>query len=138
MNVLTRHLKKLRANNDGATAVEAAIVFPIIVMCLFGVFGIGTYMYGTHQAQRTVEETARKARVINSPSKADLVTLLNDNMKGALLGTYQPNVTVLSQFDGNYAELSITYSLNFEFPFIDLERLTTKSTTQVKLRSLPI
>ena len=107
-------------------------------MCLFGFLGLGTYLFGTHQAQRTVEETAREARMINAPTESDLVALLDGNMKNSMFGEYTPKVRIISQFDGSYAELEIVYSFNFDFPLLDKLDLESKSSTQVKIRELPI
>ncbi len=138
MKVISKYLHRYQNDKEGATAVEAAIIFPILIAVLFAVFGIGTYLYGTHQAQRTVEETARMARIMDQPSQDELSALLKQNMKNAMFGTYEPNVTIVNQFDGDYAELAITYNFNFEFPLLDLIDMQSISRTQVKLRFIPI
>lgn len=138
MNKFATYLYRLRKDNQGATAIEAAVIFPILIAVLFAVFGIGSYLYGTHQAQRTVEETARMARIMDQPSLNEISALLNQNMKTTMFGSYQPNVTIINQFDGNYAELAITYNFEFDFPVLNLIDLQSVSKTQVKLRFIPI
>lgn len=132
-----RILKKYKHDQDGATAVEAAIVFPILIMCLFFVFGMGTFMFGTHQAQRSVESTARKARVVDQPSQTDLLALLTTDLKDAPFGSYTPQVIMLTQHGGEYAELQINYTFNFDFPFLKTMELKKTAKTQVKLREMP-
>ncbi len=137
MRSVSQHLKRFRGNQDGATAIEAAVVFPLLMICLFGVVGMGSFMYGGHQAQRTVEETARQARVINSPTQTQLETLMIQNVKPALFGTYEPSVRLITQFDGDYAELMITYNFKFDLPILDNLQLKSNASTQVKLREMP-
>jgi len=131
-------LRKLVRNKDGATAVEAAIVFPILFLCLFGIFGVGSFMYGSHQAQRTVEETARQAWVANEPSQSDLLALLNQNMKNSMFGTYTPSVEMVTQHGGEYAELLIDYDFNFDFPFLNKFDFNSQAKTQVRIRQMPV
>lgn len=95
-------------------------------------------MYGSHQAQRSVEETARKARVLNSPTQTQLESLMIQDAKTAMFGTYEPNVRLITQFDGDYAELTITYNFKIDLPIVDQLVMKSNAVTQVKLRPLPI
>ncbi len=130
-------LKKLKRNKDGATAVEVAIVFPLLIMCLFVVLGVGVYMFGTHKAQRTVEQTAREARVLSEPTETELEALLDQNSTPPPMGSYQSDAVMLTQFGGEYARLIITYNFSFEVPFLDKLNLKSESVTEVKLREMP-
>ncbi len=130
-------ITRFSRNKDGAAAIEAAIVFPLLISCLFIIFGIGTYIFGIHQAQRIVEETAREVRMVHNPNEEELQTMLSDNMRSPFMGKYSPEVKLLSQFDGNYVELKVTYDFKFDFPFIDNVSWSSASTTQVKMRSMP-
>ena len=131
-------LNKYKNNNEGATAIEAAVIFPILITCLFAVFGMGSFMFGSHQAQRSVEETAREARVLDSPTEVELVALLKNNMKSAMFGSYEPAVSLIAQHGGNYAELNIVYTFQFDVPFLDMLKLNSVATTQVKIREMPV
>lgn len=135
---LMANFRRFRKNQDGATAIEAAVVFPLLFVCLFTVFGVGTFMYGSHQAQRSVEQMARKARVLDSPTQAQLETLMIQDAKSAMFGTYEPSVRLITQFDGDYAELMITYNFKFDIPVVDQLVLKSNAVTQVKLRQMPI
>ncbi len=116
------------------------MVFPILLMCLFGVIQVGIYMFGVHQAQRTVEESARIARVISAPTQDDLLQVLKkaQNTKYEFLGTYEPSVLMVSQFDSTYAELKIIYTYKLDLPFVDRYSMKNESVVQVKLRELPV
>lgn len=99
--------------------------------------GFGTFMFETHKAQRTVEKTARMARVIDSPSHEELLKLLGSNLDGAMIGTFEPIVVMLDQFDGNYAEIKVNYRFKFDIPFANNLDIASVATTQVKLRDVP-
>lgn len=116
------------------------MVFPILLMCLFGIIQVGIYMFGVHQAQRTVEESARLARVISQPTKEELLNVMKDaqQTKHKFLGNYEPSVLLISQFDSTYAELKITYTYRLNLPFVDKYSMKNESVVQVKLRELPV
>jgi len=133
-----RKFRALVKDEDGASAIEAAVVFPILIGCLFTVFGLGTYMYGSHAAQRTVEETAREVRMVDMPTKETLYAMLKENTGSAPFGTYTPTVTMKSQFDGSYAELNIDYNFQIDVPFLNYLKLKSVARTEVKLRDKPV
>ena len=126
-----------RKDKSGATAIEAAVVFPLLILTLFAVFGFGSFMYGTHQAQRFVEKTAREVRVMDNPTKDEMYAVLKGNLDSSMFGTFTPNVATLSQYNGNYAELSVDYAFQIEIPIFSLLKLNHTATTQVKLREMP-
>ena len=134
---MLKQIRKYIGNKDGVAAIEAAIIFPILIACIFLVLGFGTYMFGSHQAQRMVEETAREARVVHEPTEEQLLALLNQNMKSAPFGTYTPNVVMVTQFGGEYASLAVDYNFSFEFPFVGDLGMTSSASTEVKLREMP-
>lgn len=116
------------------------MVFPILLMCLFGIIQVGIYMFGVHQAQRAVEESARIARVISEPTHDELIQVMKkaQSSKYAFLGNYEPSVLMISQFDSTYAELKITYTYKLNLPFVDNYSMKNDSVVQVKLRELPV
>jgi len=137
ISLLRHKTRTFWKNRDGATAVEAAIVFPILIASLFAVLGMGSFMYGSHQAQRVVEETAREVRMVHAPDKAAIETVLAANMKKAPFGTYTSTVTMLSQHGGSYADIEIAYSFRFALPVLDKIVMTSDAKTQVKIRDMP-
>jgi len=78
------------------------------------------------------------ARVLPLPSEANLLGLLDQNKRSAIFGTYETDVTMIEQFNGQYAELTVTYNFSFALPFAEDFALSSNSSTQVKLRQSPV
>jgi len=50
-----------RGNDDGAAAVEAAIVFPVLIMMIFGLLGLGLVLSAYQAMNHAAYEGARYA-----------------------------------------------------------------------------
>ena len=55
-------LKRLRADDNGATAIEFALVGPPFLMLLFGIFTVGLFFFTTFAIENAVETASRQIR----------------------------------------------------------------------------
>jgi Flp pilus assembly protein TadG len=82
----------------GATLVETALVLPVVLMMLFGIFEYGRFMFLYTTATNAVRDGARYAAVrtgsTTSTTTADVVTVVNNKMGGlnGTLGDYKVEV----------------------------------------------
>ena len=134
---LIKYVRPFWRSQDGATAVEFGIVFPILVMMLFGIIHTGIFFWGVHQAQRDSETVAREARLMDMPSQADILTLITNTMDTPIAGTYTPVVTIVSQHGAQFADIRINYSYNFPVPFMKNLSFSSQAGTRVLLRTMP-
>jgi len=135
---MRKTFKDWMVRDDGATAIESAVVFPILLTCLFGVFTVGTYLMSLNMAQRYVEKSGRIARMMDDPTKTELEAMLADNVNAPLFGSYSQSVTISTTDTGTrYANLNVAYTYELDIPFIDPITLNKESNTQVPLRNLP-
>jgi hypothetical protein len=97
--------RRRRSRDRGATAVEAALVLPLILLIVFGIIDFGRML----NAQIRVTEAAREAaRAVSLEQSPEPVT--------AALGT-GPAV-VLAGCPGNpNAQVEVTYDFEFVTPF---------------------
>ena len=56
-------LLRVRSDQRGATAVEFALVAPVLLMMVFGIFDIGHNMYTTSMLQGSIQQAARRATI---------------------------------------------------------------------------
>lgn len=57
--------RTLRLDRSGATAVEFAMVLPLLILFLFGIIDAGRYMWEVNQAEKATQVGARVAVVTN-------------------------------------------------------------------------
>ena len=130
-------VSKFRRSEDGATAVEFALVAPVFLTMLFGIVHIGIYFFGVLRAQQTTDETARQVRLLDRPGQDEIYELLKAKSGTALAGAYTPTVSIVQQYGGDYAEIEILYTYALPIPFLDGLQFSTDVSSKVLLRDLP-
>jgi Flp pilus assembly protein TadG len=78
--VMTKHFKKFRTANDGAIAVEFAIIAPVFLMIVFGIIMYGSYLAVIHGVQQLAAEAARSS--IAGLSESERSSLANAYVTG--------------------------------------------------------
>lgn len=63
----------LRSNRDGATVVEFALLAPVLVMTVFGLFDMGFNVYAQTMLQGAVQEAARSSTVQSASGKLNVI-----------------------------------------------------------------
>lgn len=123
-------------DKDGATAVEAAMVMPLVLMSIFGMIHVGIFFFSTHQAQRASEEVGRDIRMLDQPSQEDIAAALNTRLEAPIGGTYRSIVTTIDEHGGTFADIRVAYEYRLPIPFLDRHTFKSESGTRVLLRDL--
>ena len=90
---MTRTLLKSRLakNTDGVTVVEFAIVAPVLVLMIMGMFDLGHQLYATSVMQGSLQQASRSSTLETGASQtATIDTQLTDRLKDI-----SPNATVV-------------------------------------------
>lgn len=77
-----RFLKQISRKRDGATAVEFALLTPVLLYCLCGFLEVGYQMYVSGVLQGAVNKAARDATLENAK---DRLTAIDDRVKTQVL-----------------------------------------------------
>ncbi len=123
-------------NKDGTTAVEAALVMPLVLMTLFGLFHVAIFFFSTHQAQRATELTGREIRMLNQPSQSDIEAVLQDQLEAPVGGAYKSVISKINEHGGTFADIRISYEYTLPIPFLDRHTFRSESGTRVLLRNM--
>lgn len=83
-------LRRLRQQNEGAAAVEFALIAPMLIMVIMGMFDVGYTLYANVTLQGAVQQAARKATVESGQSTWSLM----DNAVRRQVGLVVPNANV--------------------------------------------
>ena len=127
-------LKRPNAVRDerGATAVEFALVAPIFLMFVIGMFDLGRLFFIKNTMQYTVEQTARYAMVNPTLTETELETYATTEGDKMFTGiTFTAEATVVGTV--NYRNITASYSFDFLMPLVNLTGipLVAKSRTPV-------
>lgn len=83
-------LRQLRQQNEGAAAVEFALIAPMLIMVIMGMFDVGYTLYANVTLQGAVQQAARKATVESGQSTWSLM----DNAVRRQVRLVVPNANV--------------------------------------------
>jgi Flp pilus assembly protein TadG len=123
-----RFLSRLRDDRRGVSAIEFAIVAPVLILMVIGILQMGAMFYAQATLQSAVSDGARFATIFPRPSQAQVVARIEANRNSAIRGTFgTPQVTfALNPQTRNWvATVTMTYTASFNFIFFTTNRTFT-------------
>jgi Flp pilus assembly protein TadG len=115
----------------GATAVEFAIVAPVFLAMMVGVFELSRAMWIKASMQYAVEEAARYAAVNTSSSAATLQTYAESKLSDVGVGTTGMTFTITA--DGTVADIQVSYSFETLTSLLPFPSLTLTAKSRIPL-----
>lgn len=121
--------------NSGAAAVELALVLPVFITFVFGIFNLGWALYCGAEVRHAVERSTRL--LIKDPTTSASTILTNVKSQ---LSSANPNAVTLTKTTqavgtgGGIATLSWTYAYTLTSPFMASKTFNFDSSMVVPLR----
>ena len=126
---MARKFRADRRGQDGAAAVEFALVVTPLLVLFFGMIQYGMYFYSAQIGSNTANAAARQLSVGNCQSSGALQTWVDAQLgkastSSATIGTVYTNpdgttATASTVKNGGTVTVTITYdTLNMNFPFV--------------------
>jgi len=126
---------RLIVDQDGAVAVEFALVSTAFIAVVFGLCYLGIMLYNNMSLQWAVEKAARVAEINTAATQTDIAGAVNSYLSSVGL----PNATVAysSSVTGGVtiATIQATYQQTYALPLISTFNLTFSSNLSVPLAS---
>ncbi|WP_436120382.1 TadE/TadG family type IV pilus assembly protein [Phyllobacterium sp. LjRoot231] len=112
--------RSFKSDETAGTAVEFALVAPLLMMFLLGIVVFGWSMNAMSSVRYALEESSRALQLKNSLSQNEIEAMVKDHVRQLGL----QNVTVslaIDQSDGGFrmAHVTATYSFVVDLPLID-------------------
>jgi len=118
---LSRPVKRhLLPGCEAASAVEFALLLPVLVLCICGIIDFGCIFLDWNMVNEASREAARYAAVNksvnnnNPPTKAEVQTYINGIYPSVTLSQLTPNPPT----SGNTVKATVTYSYTIMTPVI--------------------
>lgn len=132
-------LRRLVRDSSGATIIEFAIILPVLVLFIYGIFLVGQLFQANAGMQHGLGEGARLATICvqtaggcDSPGNDEIKTRISSKVYGTGGGT----LTVADPVDGaGYKDLSVTFSMPMDFLFFTGPTVTLTRNKRVYLAS---
>jgi Flp pilus assembly protein TadG len=78
---VSRRCETLLADNQGAAVVEFAIIFPVLIVLLFGVIDFGRAFFLRNNLVAAAREGARSGAVMSAPCTSDATDLVRTRVR---------------------------------------------------------
>lgn len=129
----TRRLRGFAAKDDGATAVEFALVSPVLFVLLFAVIQLAWVLHCAASVRWSLETNARSLLINPAISESQFQAALLADL-GPLADTQSLVVTLVPDAtdpDAPFIRASSTYSPQIAVPFLPARQLTFSASTRV-------
>lgn len=112
----------------GAAIIEFAIILPVLVLFVYGIFVVGQLFQANAGMQHALGEGARYATLYPTPTDAQIQGRVSSKVFGVGSGTF----TVAAPANGTrYKDLSVTYSMPMDFLLFTGPTVTITRTKRV-------
>jgi Flp pilus assembly protein TadG len=132
---INRFFRNVLKSRRGATAVEFAMVAPIFLIMVIGIFELGRAMWIKASMQYAVEETTRYAIVNTSATTSTLATYASTaysssgiNITGATFTATQATTS-----GKTYVTISGSYSFSVIVPLVPIPDMTLSAKSRIPI-----
>lgn len=119
--MISRRRHRLRSwirDENGASAIEAAICFPIILMAFFAIFQYAIFFNNSTDLNKKFRDAARQVKLMENPSNEELKSHFS-----GILGHYEKDVTLsverIERYDETFVEIKMSYAHVVDIPLAD-------------------
>lgn len=120
----------------GGTAMEAAILMPVLALAVIGALQFGVYIMGLHQARGHTDASARAVRMLDSPTQAEVLETLLEHTGAPPVGRYEASAQTVEAGGERQAVLTLTYRYTIRLPLLAEMPLARQTSARVRLRAL--
>ena len=125
-----------RGPEDGAAALELALVSPLFIACVFGIFNLGWALYCGAEVRHAIERSTRVIIADPATTEEQLITAVEGHLSAASIDDVGLELTTEDVGDeGQIARISWTYAYELTAPFINAAPLSFDSSIVVPLRT---
>ena len=107
----------------GVAAIEAALILPLFLSFLYGLFQLGFVFQANAGMQHGLGEAARFATIFPTPSDDAIKQRVKDSVFGTNVGTFDPPIMTTPEESVcvNCRDLSVTFAMPLKFLFLDVQ-----------------
>ena len=128
-------LQKFRRDENGASAVEAALCFPMVLILMFGCFQYGLFYNNATELNHGFQEASRQVKLMTEPTDAQLLTLYQGKFGGVDPNDIALNVQRVNRYGESFAEVNMTYSYVIDIPILRKYAVTSTYENLVMISS---
>lgn len=131
-NWLFHHIDRWKRDISGASAIEAAICFPLILMLIFAIFQYAIFYNNSTDLNKRFSDASRQVKLMENPD----VDALSAHFQ-SVLDSYEQDVTLsvdrVERYGEQFAEVNMSYAHTIDIPFVDQYPLEASYTNLIML-----
>jgi Flp pilus assembly protein TadG len=129
-----RALRRLRGAADGASALEFALAFPVVVLALIGGIEFGRLFWQRSTLEHAIEETGRYAMAHTTATQTQLTSVLQASVANAMpASTITITYSTAATGGINYLTITATHTFTFVTGLVPYGPITLQSRARVPL-----
>lgn len=114
----SRSLSRLRDDRNGVTAIEAALLLPVLVLAMVGIAQLGILYFAHSGLRNLVAEGARFATVSPRPTDPAIKARIQQGGFGLVQERISaPVISYGKEGQADYADIELSYSVRLNFIF---------------------
>jgi len=120
-----RLVRRIKHDRSGVAAVEFALVAPVLIALIFGIWNTGVMLFADNAIRDAVEVGARQATIFPRPSEAQIRQRIDDRYFGPGTGTITgPTFAYASQNNAPVVTIAMSYTHRINVPFLPARSVT--------------
>ena len=128
-------MNTFQKNDSGASAVEFAIVFPLLVVLITGIIQVSSALYTETVMKHAIQDIGRRAMVSTTLTATDMKAEILKKVTGRGLTADNINVTEVSNGDGSASvTFELTYDYEMKIPLVFTKTLALKTRSELLRR----
>jgi Flp pilus assembly protein TadG len=129
-----RRLERFHGDRQGSTALEFALLSPVLILFLFGIFLLGWAMYCFQSVRLALEQGGRALQINEALTEQDLADLVRSKLKSIGDPTILVSLSDDTTIPGVKAKnLSARYGISIPIPLYGAYDLTYSTSVTVPL-----
>ncbi|MFN2473186.1 MAG: TadE/TadG family type IV pilus assembly protein [Sphingomicrobium sp.] len=123
--------RNLSQDQRGASTVEIALVLPVLILFIYGIFVVATMFQANAGMQHALGEGARYANLYPTPTNPQIAARMDSKVFGSSGGTFTSSVADAPSGSSGYKTLTVTYTMPVNFLFFTSNDLNLTRTKKV-------
>ncbi|MDX8454689.1 pilus assembly protein [Mesorhizobium sp. VK9D] len=129
-----QRLRAFAGHESGGAGIEFALVAPLLIMLLFGIFAFGWSMNNISSVRYALEASSRSLQLNNALTQTDIQAIATQKLQA--LGLQNVNVTITTDLpSGGFcmAHVNASYAFVINFPYFSDYPISYATTVNVPL-----
>jgi len=111
-------VQRFRRHDGGASALEFAILLPVFLMFMLGIFQMSLVFYQVGTAQHALEEAARTLMVRQDMTPAEVEVAVRDRLDAFLLQPVTITQALERAGDADVVRVNVSFTMEVAIPFV--------------------